>query len=136
MRKLIYLGLALLVSFASAQHKKFGDAGIVKDTLSKQFTTAQVYRDTTGKRLVFTDLKIMMDAPDRGLFENGNPLSNTTALIIRNLTQKELDAIVNIKRMLESTMDRDGKKIELTPDQLENLQLRVMNWLSERKVGK
>ena len=128
-----------------AQYKKFGDGGIVRiDSLSKQYTTCQVYKDTSANNhLILTDLKVLIAADSKNpvtaleqgdilFFENGNPLSNKSALVIRgNTTEAEAGTLIGLKRLFETT---EGKN-KLTPEQLENLLLRATTWISNNKTG-
>lgn len=140
------IALMLIAGTVSAQ-EKFGDTKLKEEKAPKEMTSAKFYRTADSLALTVLELKVMPMPIKQGerivqsgevmVFEAGNPFSNKAAVIVENLTARHLDVLLAFKNALARGQNLgDGKYVELTQEEAENLILSVSKWLSDKKLNK
>jgi hypothetical protein len=132
MRSLIVLTFFVTMQL-TAQQKFFAGTPIAEDrNASAKWTTATVWKDSAGTLVVY-DLRVTKGTEDVLIFESGNPFSNTSGILLSNVTQKEAELLLSLKRLFEQYRKAD---VGLTLEQLENLRVNAIAWLSNKKLLK
>jgi hypothetical protein len=147
MKPAIVVMMLFVFAIAGAQ-EKFEEQKLTLDKkASEQWTTAKIYTysDSAGNRFtVIGDLKLMpmplrqgnriVQAADLFIFEGGNPLSNSSVMLLQNISARHLELLLSFKNALQGAAT--GQAVELTPEEAENVILTVSKWLSDKKLKK